>query len=207
MQNGEDAERQIAVKLPRMSFEIVGMNYDATRQLPKINSCAFPDSETGKKKLYTPVPYSIQFQLNVYAKSQDDALQIVEQILPTFNPQYTVTIKTFPTEYPDFKEDIPIIIQGVTFSDDFEAEMSQRRTITYTLTFEMKVSFFGAIANSTVIRKSIADVFFRDAGAQGDSDILAETITVTPNPTTIIGMPDSDYGFDTVIDLAFDDSA
>ena len=191
-----------------------GVELENAKLYEQLNTVKTPN------RLYTP-PFNINedhdhkydgqnaitFDLNIYAKSQDDALQIVEQILPTFNPQYTVTIKTFPTEYPDFKEDIPIIIQGVTFSDDFEAEMSQRRTITYTLTFEMKVSFFGAIANSTVIRKSIADVFFRDVGAQGDSDILAETITVTPNPTTIIGMPDSDYGFDTVIDLAFDDSA
>ena len=79
----------------------------------------------------------------------------------------------------------------VTFSDDFEAEMAKENHNLY-VTFEMKVSFFGAIANSTVIRKSIADVFFRDVGAQGDSDILAETITITPNLTTIIGMPDSD---------------
>jgi len=216
-------DEKVAIKLPRMSFEITSFTYDLSRQLTKTSAFkgrlqkpTFAGDDNNPpggvanpkaQKFYSPVPYSITFDLNIYAKSQDDALQIVEQILPTFNPQYTVTIKTFPTEYPDFKEDIPIIIQGVTFSDDFEAEMSQRRTITYTLTFEMKVSFFGAIANSTIIRKSIADVFFRDVGAQGDSDVLAETITITPNPTTIIGMPDSDYGFDTDIDLAFDDSA
>ena len=85
--------------------------------------------------------------------------------------------------------------------------MAQRRTIVYTLSFEMKVSFFGAIANSTVIRKSVADIFFRDTGAENDSDIRVERLTVTPNPTTVIGMPDSDFGFDTTIDLAFDDSA
>ena len=75
----------------------------------------------------------------------------MEQILPTFNPQYTVTIKTFPEEYPEFKEDIPIIIQGVTFSDDFEAAMEQRRTIVYTLSFEMKVSFFGALQTQQLL--------------------------------------------------------
>ena len=207
-------DEKVAIKLPRMSFEITSFVYDNTRQLTKTStfkgrgqkltdSNAFPKAQ----KFFSPVPYNISFDLNIYAKSQDDALQIVEQILPTFNPQYTVTIKSFPEEYPEFKEDIPIVMIGVAFSDDFEAEMSQRRTIVYTLSFEMKVSFFGPIANSTVIRKSVADIFFRDAGAEGDSDIRAERITVTPNPTTIIGMTDSDYGFDTDINLAFDDSA
>tara|TARA_B100000212_G_scaffold131764_1_gene98803 strand:+ start:465 stop:1280 length:816 start_codon:yes stop_codon:yes gene_type:complete len=207
-------DEKTAIKLPRMSFEITSFVYDNTRQLTKTStfkgrgqkltdSNAFPKAQ----KFFSPVPYTISFDLNIYAKSQDDALQIVEQILPTFNPQYTVTIKTFPDEFPEFKEDIPIIILGVAFADDFEADMAQRRTIVYTLSFEMKVSFFGAIANSTVIRKSVADIFFRDTGAENDSDIRAERLTVTPNPTTVIGMPDSDFGFDTTIDLAFDDSA
>ena len=207
-------DEKTSIKLPRMSFEITSLTYDNTRQLAKTStfkgrgqkltdSNAFPKAQ----KFFSPVPYTITFDLSIYAKSQDDALQIVEQILPTFNPQYTVTIKTFPEEYPDFREDIPVIISGVTFSDDFEAAMEQRRTIIYTLSFEMKISFFGPIANSTVIRKSIADIFFRDAGAEGDSDVRAERLTVTPNPTTVIGMPDSDFGFDTTIDLAFDDSA
>ena len=100
--------------------------------------------------------------MNIYAKSQDDALQVVEQILPTFNPQYTLTIKPFPTEYPDFKEDIPIIIQGLSFSDDFDGAMESRRTIIYTLDFEMKVSFYGSIAEGDVIRTSIAKLFEMD---------------------------------------------
>ena len=133
-------------------------------------------------------------------------MQIVEQILPTFNPQYTLTIKPF-SEYPDFKEDIPVIIQGVTFSDDFEASMEQRRTIIYTLTFEVKTTFYGPITEGKIVRKSIANVFQQNEGASQDSDIQLETITVTPNPITAIGMPDSDFGFDTTIDLAFDDSA
>jgi len=95
MRDGEEAERQIAIKLPRMSFEITSMNYDATRQLPKMNKCVtFPDGLSDRaQEVYTPVPYTISFQLNVYAKAQDDALQIVEQILPYFTPQYTVTVK------------------------------------------------------------------------------------------------------------------
>ena len=145
--------------------------------------------------------------MNVYAKNQDDALQIVEQILPTFNPQYTLTIKPFPDEYPDFKEDIPIIIQSLAFQDDFEGSMDQRRSIIYTIDFEMKVAFYGPVTEADVIRTSKAQVFLQDQGAGLDSDVLLETITTTPNPTSIIGMPDSDYGFNTDVTLAFGDSA
>jgi hypothetical protein len=142
--------------------------------------------------------------LNIYAKSQDDALQIVEQIVPTFNPQYTLTIKPFPVDYPDFKEDIPIIIQSLSFSDDYEGSIEQRRTIVYTLDFEMKVSFYGAITEGDIVREVVSDVFFMNAGVGGDSDIKVETITTTPKPLSTIGMPDSDFGFDNNIVLTQD---
>ena len=197
-----DTDTKVAIKLPRMSFEITSFTYDNTRQLTKLsNFKAVGTNNENRQKFYSPVPYNINFQLNIYAKNQDDALQVVEQILPTFNPQYTLTIKPFPDEYPDFKEDIPIIIQGLSFSDDFEGAMESRRTIIYTLDFEMKVSFYGAIASGEVIRKSVADLFFMEEGL-ADSDIKAERLIVTPNPTTLIGLPDSDFGFDISIDSA-----
>jgi len=198
------ANSQVAIKLPRMSFEITSFAYDATRQLTKVsNFNTFGTSNTNKQKFYSPVPYSVNFQLNVYAKSQDDALQIVEQILPTFNPQYTLTIKPFSTEYPDFKEDIPIVIQGLSFSDDFEGAMEQRRTIIYTLDFEMKVSFYGPINTSDIIRTSKATFFDIGAGLL-DSDIGLERIDTTPDPTSVFGMPDSDFGFSNTITLLSD---
>lgn len=198
------ANSQVAIKLPRMSFEITSFAYDATRQLTKVsNFNTFGTSNTNRQKFYSPVPYSVNFQLNVYAKSQDDALQIVEQILPTFNPQYTLTIKPFSTEYPDFKEDIPIVIQGLSFSDDFEGAMEQRRTIIYTLDFEMKVSFYGPINTSDIIRTSKATFFDIGAGLL-DSDIALERIDTTPDPTSVFGMPDSDFGFSNTITLLSD---
>ena len=136
--------------------------------------------------------------MNVYAKSQDDALQIVEQILPTFNPQYSITIKPFATEYPTLLEDIPVIIQGVAFSDDFEGAMEQRRTIIYSMDFEMKLSYHGPIADTSVIRSTVAKVFDINSGLN-DSDIGLQTLTVTPNPTSVIGLADSDFGFTTTI--------
>jgi len=194
-------DQQVAIKLPRMSFEITSIAYDAQRQLTKVGNFTTNSStgeNTKRQKFFTPVPYSINFQLNAYAKSQDDALQIVEQILPTFNPQYALTIKPFATEYPTFKEDVQVIIQGVSFSDDFEGAMEQRRTIIYSMDFEMKLSYHGPIADQSIIRQVDTKVFDINAGLN-DSDIGLETIRVTPNPTTIIGMDDSDFGFSTTI--------
>ena len=144
MNNGEDAERRVAIKLPRMSFEITQMTYDAERQLPKTNniSTAIANSVNSRQKLFTSTPYNISFQLNVYAKSQDDALQIVEQVLPFFTPQYTVTVKPF-SDIATLTEDVPITLTGVQMQDDFEGAIEQRRTIVYSLDFDMKIAFHG----------------------------------------------------------------
>lgn len=205
----------VAIKLPRMSFEITDINYDLTRQLTKVSnfknvgpgSLGWDDrgpTNTGKRqKFYSPVPYNIGFQLNVYAKNQDDALQIVEQVIPTFNPQYTLSIYPFKDAYPDFIEDVPIVITGVTMADDFEGPLEARRTIIYTLTFEMKVQFYGDIENKEIIRRADARIFNMNAGLL-DSDIYLERVTVTPDPSNIIGLPDSDFGFNEDIVLASD---
>ena len=201
-----EEDQKLAIKLPRMSFEIVSFAYDYSRQLPKVASFNAADLQTSgtvnkRRKFYTPVPYNIGFQLNVYAKSQDDATQIVEQILPTFNPQYTLTIKPFATEYPTWKEDIPIIIQGLALQDDFEGAVEQRRTIIYQLDFEMKLNFYGEIGTSSIIRTA-TNKFFQMGVGLADSDIHLETMTITPTPVGVSA--DSDFGFNTVIDLVFD---
>jgi len=205
------ANSQVALKLPRMSFEITSFAYDPTRQLTKVNNFnTVGTANTNRQKFFSPVPYSINFQLNIYAKTQDDALQMVEQIIPTFNPQYTLTIKPFSSEYPDFKEDIPIVIQSLSFADDFEGAVEQRRTIIYTLDFEMKVQFYGAIANSEIIRTANTDLYTMynnpigarlDYRGLADSDSLVERITTTPDPTNAIGLADSDFGFSTDINI------
>lgn len=158
-------ERQIAIKLPRMSFEIVAMQYDASRQLPKMNFCpkeGDTDTESTRTKLYSPSPYNINFQLNIYAKSQDDALQIVEQILPYFTPHYTLTVNPL-SDFDDVKEDTPVTLQGVTFSDDYEAVLEARRTIIYTLDFEMKINLYkDASRNQPIITQYDVDTLNLD---------------------------------------------
>ncbi len=188
---------QVALKLPRMSFEITSISYDTTRQLSKLNNVTTTGTAANNRnKLFTGVPYIIGFQLNVYAKTQDDALQIVEQILPSFNPQYSLTLIPFPSDYPNYREDLPIAITGVGFQDDYENEVGARRSIIYNLDFEMRASYYSGIGQSEVIRQANARLFQIGQGL-ADSDIRLETIQIDPNPISTIGLADSDFGFTT----------
>ena len=192
MANGEGAERKVAIKLPRMSFDITNMEYDNQRQLPKMNtiSKAINNTVSSRQKLYAATPYDIGFELNIYAKNQDDALQIVEQILPYFAPQYTVTVKPF-TDIPTLLEDVPINLKQVRMSDTQADGLGSRRTIIYTLTFEMKISLYGPLTDGgqKVIRDVRTNFFLQGA----DSDEYIHTTKLVPTPTGV--SVDSDYGF------------
>ena len=195
MTNGEDAERRVAIKLPRMSFEITSIAYDESRQLNKMNTLnkSLTGSAVTRQKIFSSTPYNINFDLNIYAKSQDDALQIVEQIFPFFTPQYTVTVKPF-SNIPDLTEDVPITLSGTNFSDDFEGAIEQRRTIVYTLSFEMKINFYGPLNQSKIIREVSNNLFIMDSS--NDSGDYLKTIQITPTPAGVSA--DSDYGFNEV---------
>jgi len=195
-----DTDTKVAIKLPRMSFEIISITYDAQRQLQKTNNFTQAGSSANlRNKFYSFVPYTIGFQLSVYAKNQDDALQIVEQILPTFNPQYSLTIKPF-ADYPNVKEDVPITLTGVDFSDDYENALESRRTIIYTLSFDMRVNFYGAVSETGIIRTSINNIYNQDAGLL-DSDLQISRLTVTTDPAN--ASADSDFGFSETLDLEY----
>tara|TARA_R110002074_G_scaffold400050_1_gene594563 strand:+ start:554 stop:1351 length:798 start_codon:yes stop_codon:yes gene_type:complete len=201
-------DTKVALKLPRMSFEITSLAYDPERILPKNNNYiqAYGTSSTESNKIYSPAPYTIFFSLNIYAKLQDDALQIVEQILPYFNPQYTLTLKPL-VGFDTIKEDVPITLQSVSFQDDFEGSLEQRRTIIYTLDFGMRVNFHGPIRKSKVIRSTTANIHIDKASlltSGADSDGLYVKQITTPNPAN--ATPFSDFGFTTVTEYYGDSS-
>ena len=122
----------------------------------------------------------------MYAKSQDDALQIVEQILPHFAPQYTLSVKPF-TDLPDIVEDVPVVLTGVDFQDDYEGPLEQRRTIIYNLNFDMKINFYGPVKEGKIIREVNTNLHLLDP------DGFIHNIQLTPDPIDV--SPDSDYGF------------
>ena len=190
MNNGEDLERQLAVKLPRMSFEIVGFNRDDQRMLGHNNPITVP-GENGPIKFYTGMPYIINFQLNILSKNHDDALQVVEQILPFFRPQYNLTVTPID-DFDNFTEQVPITLQAVTFMDDYEGSVEQRRTIIYTLDFEMKANYYGPIdVNSGLNGSMISSV--QGGFINPETGLRMQTMKVTPDP--IDAGPLDDYGF------------
>jgi hypothetical protein len=198
---------KIAIKLPRMSFEITGYRYDPTRQLNKMGARNTPSgsdaaASTDRQKLWNYTPYMIDLQLNIYTHTQDDALQIIEQILPFFAPQYTVTIRPF-ANLNNLKEDVPITLSSVDYSDDYTGSLGDRRSIIYTLAFSMPANFYQGGNYSGIINKVTGELF---SGTLTDSDAVLGTIlpsaTLTVEPNPLNASPDSDYGFnETLIEL------
>ena len=195
-------DTKVAIKLPRLSFEITGINYDAQRQLPKVN--AFQKTTTSKAtdkrtKFNISVPYIMNFNLSAYATTQDDALQIVEQILPYFAPQYNITIKPF-SNFSDIKEDVPLILTGVSLENQYEGDLASRTVIQYSMDFEMHIFFYGPVADQDIITKAEMKYFYMGVG-NNDSELPLERQTITP---TALVTGDSDFGFNEVIKLASD---
>ena len=144
-----------AITLPRMAFELTGFEYDAQRQQNKlIRSIKNQYEADGKRGFqYAPAPYNLNFTLSILAKNMNEALQIVEQIIPYFQPEYTVTMKMVDG-IPD-NRDVPVVLNGVSFSDEYEGSFEDRRIIEYTLDFQMKTYFFGPIYTGRMIKNVI----------------------------------------------------
>jgi hypothetical protein len=193
-------DTKVAIKLPRMSFEITSYQYDSQRQLQKTNSLNRAAADPNKRsKIYTFTPYLISFQLNIYAKTQDDALQIIEQIIPYFSPQYTLTIRPF-ADYSDIKEDVPITLNGINYSDAYEGALDQRRIIQYTLDFTMQANFYGPTSEQSIIRKAIVDFYTgNDIDSDGAFALYSPSSRITVEPNPLNATADSDYGFTTNI--------
>lgn len=138
-------DKRVHITLPRIGFEMTGLEYDPSRKLNKVNQLRACESTSvgSATTAFVPVPYNIHFAVYIMTKTQDDGLQIVEQILPFFSPQYTITINMFPSL--GIVQDIPFTLDSVSFSDSYEGPVENRRELIYTLTFTAKVEFLGPI--------------------------------------------------------------
>ena len=194
---GDDSK--VAITLPRMSFEITGYSYDATRKLnknQKITKVTTNADTTKMNNQYMPVPYNVNFQLNVFTANSDDGLQIIEQILPYFQPDYTVTMIEDRTM--DTKRDIPFILNSVDYSDDYSGSLTSLRRIIYTLSFTAKVYLYGPISTNAIIKKVSADLY-ADTGSNAPR---VERVTVQPNPTS--ADKDDTYTYTTTLEFFTD---
>lgn len=180
-------ENQVYTTLPRLSFEITSMQYDPTRKLSKLNTVVCVTSEGERKQSFTPVPYNIDISLYAIAKTQEDCLQIVEQILPYFSPEYTLSVKIVPEL--NVINDIPIVLNSISIQDDYDGDFQTRRFVTYTLTFQLKVNLFGPVSKSQVIKNTYINVS-REAGAAPLT--IFEASQATPDSVIIEGWNDSE---------------
>jgi hypothetical protein len=174
LEQSPDLSKPVQMTLPRMSFEMTGITYDPSRKVTTTQAFTSKDSTDGTvvKKTYMPVPYNIQFDLNIMCKLNDDALQVVEQILPYFQPSYSMTIRL--VDSIDEKRDIPIILENITMTDDYEGNFTTRRVLIYTLRFTAKTYLFGPISTATkdIIKKSTISVTAGDPSSTSTREIV-----------------------------------
>ena len=147
LEQAPNLNQPIQMSLPRMSFEFTGLTYDASRKVTSTQTFLSTTTadKTKPKKSYMPVPYNMAFELSIMTKLNDDMLQIIEQIIPYFQPAYTMSVNLVETIGE--KRDIPVVLEGISMQDDYEGDYSTRRALIYTLRFTAKTYLFGPISD------------------------------------------------------------
>ena len=198
--------RKVAITLPRLYFEMTGIDYDSSRKTTattKYRSVVPVEGSTTNatkvKEQYMPVPYNIGFEVGILAKSQDDGLQILEQILPFFQPSFSMSIKFIPDM--DEVKDVAVILNNVNFEDDWEDDFTTRRSLTYTMQFTAKTYIYGPYTKADVIRKS------RIIETIGDKNVGKRNVerTYTPKAKTDINQDGQVTAADDALVTAADD--
>lgn len=193
-------DREAAIVLPMISFEIGKMTYDGARKLNTIGRTVIKSDETGKFKYqYNPVPYNIDFKVFIYSKNAEDGTKIVEQILPFFTPDWTTTVNLISET--EQTVDIPIVLNNINYNDNYDDQFLKRRVIIWELNLTLKGYLFGPVKKSAIIK--FINVNFYNAKvpdgqldkAVGNTEI-AEKITIQPG-LDANGNPVSYYGANT----------
>ncbi|MDA9008028.1 tail sheath stabilizer and completion protein [Porticoccaceae bacterium] len=203
-------DRQVATQLPRMSFEVTDMAYSPTRTLNKMqrNTSLNGGSNNTMRSQFTPVPYDISITLSAMFANNEDAVQVVEQILPYFRPEFTHSVKLVP-EIEQYY-DIPTVLQGMTIEDTYEADFQTRRAIIYSFNFVVKGYIFGPVSNKGTIKRTVVDFNIPSGdtlvnAAEGPNKrlVLTPGLLANGSPTSISAdsvsagsiSANSDYGF------------
>ena len=185
-----DLSKTVAITLPRIGFEIQNLQYDPNRKLNRVQKFKKVKG-TNDDRLdtqYMPVPYNLSIQLYVMAKESDDSLQIIEQILPYFQPDYTLTINDMADM--GIKRDVPIVLNGVTYEDNYQGDFETRRAIIYTLDFSAKFYLYGPVTSQSVIKTVQVDQY---TDLPDKAPKREQRYTVTPTPAN--AEAGDDFGF------------
>ena len=160
IEESADLNSPTQMSLPRMSFEFIGLTYDNSRKVTTTQTFTkgTVGDKTAIKKTYMPVPYNMEFELSVMTKLNDDMLQIIEQILPYFQPAYNLTVDL--VQEIGEKRDIPVVLNSISMDDNYEGNFSTRRALIYTLRFTAKTYLFGpsSTATSDIIKKATVSI-------------------------------------------------
>jgi hypothetical protein len=185
-----DLSKQVAVTLPRIGFEIQSLSYDPARKLNRVQKFKKVKGANSNRldTQYMPVPYNLSIQLYVMAKQSDDALQVVEQILPYFQPDYTLTINDMTDM--GIKRDVPIVLNDISYEDNYQGDFETRRALIYTLDFTAKFYLYGPVTSSTVIKTVQVDQY---ADIKDNAPRREQRYTVAPTPSN--ASADDDFGF------------
>lgn len=180
-----ESRGEVAIVLPRMGFEIVGLTYDPTRKVSVIQQHRKTDSSDALsvKSQFVSTPYDLTMSLYIFAKNQDDGLQILEQILPYFNPDFNITVNDLPEM--GIKRDIKIVLDGVGYEDNTAGAFADRQSIVWSLNFTMKLNFYGHVGDQNIIREAIATVYQNPelAGPYTRQTYRIESATATATAT------------------------
>lgn len=180
LQQDPDLAAATAISLPRISFELVRMQYDPGRMTPAINKMTGLSRPEKVNTVFEYVPYDFQFSVNVYTKTNEDGVRIVEQILPFFVPQFTPTMQLL--DDPVVKMDTPIILGGVNTSDVYDGAFDQRRVLVHTLDFILKGVVIGPVIERPLILTANTNIRIDeyDEAIGSSNDYIYETVSITP---------------------------
>ena len=197
-QNPDPTNKRVQITLPRISFEINGIQYDPSRKVSPTQKIKFAKDVDENKNVFMPVPYNLSFELAIISKNQEDGMQILEQILPFFQPHYNLSVKLVPDV--DETKDVPVVLTNVYYEDTYEGDFSSRRAIIYTLQFTVKTYLYGPVTDAKTIKKVITDMYTKVDTASAPREVR---YTIQPDPVSADA--DDDFGFG-VVDQDFTDN-
>ena len=169
----DPTNKRVQITLPRIGFEISGVSYDPTRKVAPTQKIKIPSTSTKNKQMFMPVPYNISFELAIISKNRDDGLQILEQILPVFQPHYNLSIKLVPSM--NETKDVPIVLQNIDYEDSYEGDFATRRAIIYTLQFTAKTFLYGPVTEPKIIKKASVDYYTSTDTAKAPREVRYQT--------------------------------
>ena len=161
LETDPNLDREIAISLPRIGFELSGISYDSNRKLNSAQKNTYDHTDKNfRKTQYTPVPYNIDFTMSIFVKNADDGTQILEQILPYFKPEWNMSVNLVPEM--NIKMDIPTVLNSVDLEDTYDGDFQTRRAIIWNLNFTMKGYLYGPVSNQGVIKRIAVDIYEDD---------------------------------------------